>query len=59
LLKRISTERAHEIQVRVDRINRLFDRLGGDPIAMSLLRRELDDLEAIQREGEKKRRSRR
>jgi hypothetical protein len=56
LLKRISTERAHEIELRVNRIMRLFDRLDDDPIAMPLLRRELDDLEAIWREGQARRR---
>ena len=59
MLRRISVERAHEIEVRVERINRLFDRLGDDPTAMALLRRALDELEQIVREGSEKQRSRR
>ena len=47
LLKRISPDRAHEIQTRVDRVMRLFDRIGSDPVATALLRRELDDLEQL------------
>src|SRR5512132_1584275 len=55
LLKRISPERAHEIQRRVDRIMRLFDRFNAEPLVLPILRRELDDLEQIWREGERKR----
>ncbi|HCF58679.1 MAG TPA: hypothetical protein DFS52_11890 [Myxococcales bacterium] len=51
LLRRISTERAHEIEMRVERIMRLFDKVGREPIARPLLRRELDELERIWREG--------
>lgn len=54
LLRRISTERAHEIEMRVDRIMRLFDKVDRDPIARPLLRRELDELERIWREGKRK-----
>ena len=54
LLRRISADRAHEIQRRVDRVMRLFDRVSGDPVAMALLRRELDDLETLWREGQLK-----
>lgn len=56
LLKRISPDRAHGIQVRVDRVMRLFDRAQDDSVAMALLRRELDDLERLYREGQEKRR---
>ena len=55
MLKRISPDRAHEIQRRVDRILRLFERVPADPVATALLRRELDDLETLWREGELKR----
>lgn len=59
MLKRISPDRAHEIQQRVDRIMRLFDRVPADPVASALLRRELDDLEKLYREGQEKRPPRR
>jgi len=55
LLKRVSPDRAHEIQRRVDRIMRLFERVPADPVAVALLRRELDDLESLYREGQQKR----
>ena len=57
--KRISVERNSEIQRRVDRVLRLFDLAGSDPVAMALLRRELDELEKIWREGRDQERSRR
>lgn len=57
MLKRISPDRAHEIQRRVDRIMRLFDRVPADPVATALLRRELDDLEGVYRDGQDRRRS--
>jgi hypothetical protein len=54
LLRRsISPDRAHEIQRRADRIFRLFERLPDDPVAAALLKRELDDLEALTREKPK------
>jgi hypothetical protein len=56
LLKRISPDRANEIQRRVDRIMRLFDRVPADPVATALLRRELDDLEGLYRDGQSQRR---
>lgn len=56
MLKRITADRAHEIQRRVDRIMRLFDRVPADPVATALLRRELDDLEGVYRDGQDKRR---
>jgi len=59
LLHRITSDRAHEIQVRVERVQRLFERCQGDPILLPILRRELDELEALWRESQDKRRSRR
>ena len=55
MLRRISPDRAHEIQRRVDRIMRLFERVPADPVASALLRRELDDLESIYRDGQQRR----
>lgn len=52
LLRRISTARAHEIEARVSRALRLFDRAQTEPLARPILRRELDQLEAIWREGQ-------
>jgi hypothetical protein len=57
--QRISVERNSEIQRRVDRVLRLFDLAGDDPVAMVLLRRQLDELEKIYREGRDQKRSRR
>jgi hypothetical protein len=54
LLRRITPDRAHEIETRVDKAMRLFDRAGRDPVARVLLRRELDNLEAVWREGQKR-----
>ncbi|MDR0966640.1 MAG: hypothetical protein LBM75_09120 [Myxococcales bacterium] len=58
LLHRISTVRAHEIEERVNRALRLFDRARTEPLARPILRRELDQLEAIWREGQAQRRGR-
>ena len=57
MLKRISPDRAHEIQRRVDRIMRLFDRVPADPVATALLRRELDDLEGLYRDGQQQKKN--
>ncbi len=54
LLKRISPDRAQELARRVAKIMRLFDRVDDEPALMLLLRKELDDLEAIVREGREK-----
>ena len=54
LLHRISTARAHEIETRVSRALRLFDRAQTEPLARPILRRELDQLEAIWREGQRR-----
>ncbi len=50
LLRRISPERAGEIERRVDRILHLFDQVDDQPLLMSVLKRQLDDLEALMRE---------
>jgi hypothetical protein len=50
LLRRISAERADEIERKVDRILRLFDQVDDQPVLMSVLQRQLDDLEALMRE---------
>ncbi len=47
MLQRMSTERAHEIQARVDRVMHLFDLVERDPLAARLLRHELDELEQV------------
>lgn len=50
LLRRISAERADEIERKVDRILRLFDQVDASPMLMPVLQRQLDDLEALMRE---------
>ncbi len=50
LLKRISVERAEEIQENVDRIMELFDQVDKSPELMPELHRKLDDLEALMSE---------
>lgn len=50
LLRRISTERAEEIRVRVDQLLGLFDRVDRSPQLVPALRRRLDELEAFMRE---------
>jgi len=57
--KKITVERNSEIQRRVDRVLRLFDLAADDPVAMVLLRRQLDELEKIYREGRDKKSTRR
>ncbi len=57
MLKRISVERADEIEKRIDKVMRLFDMVDRNPVMMALLRRELDELEAIWREGQRKRKT--
>lgn len=58
LLRRITPDRAHAIEERVERVMRLFERVDSQPILLPVLRRELDELEAIWREGEHRRRPR-
>jgi hypothetical protein len=55
MLKRITPERAHEIQVRVERVQRLFERCERDPVLWPLLRVELETLEKVWRETEHQR----
>lgn len=50
LLRRISAERAEEIERKVDRVLRLFDQVDGAPVLMPVLKRQLDDLESLMRE---------
>ncbi|WP_370458864.1 hypothetical protein [Aggregicoccus sp. 17bor-14] len=59
LLRRISSVRAEEIEGRVDRILELFDRVDQVPALMPVLRRQLDELEALMRETREVRRVRR
>jgi hypothetical protein len=47
LLRRISAERADEIQRRVDRILRLFDHVDANPAQLPKLKAQLDELEAL------------
>ncbi len=50
LLRRISSARAEEIERKVDRVLDLFDRVDAAPVLMPVLRRHLDELEALMRE---------
>jgi hypothetical protein len=47
LLRRISVERAEEIQNEVDAILGLFDRVDATPALMPVLQRRLEELEAM------------
>jgi hypothetical protein len=47
LLRRISVERAEEIQGDVDRVLELFDRVDATPALMPVLERQLAKLEAL------------
>lgn len=59
LLRRISSERAEEIEKRVDRVLALFDLVDDHPVMMAKLERELAELEALMTETrERKVRSR-
>ena len=58
LLRNLSTERAADIEARVDRIMNLFDRLDARPGLQAVLQAELDDLEAVMREHRIRRRAR-
>jgi hypothetical protein len=55
LLRRISDERAEEIEHRVDEILELFDRVDRHPLFMPVLQRKLDELEVLMRETRDKR----
>lgn len=50
LLRRISPLRAQEIERKVDRVLDLFDRVDTAPVLMPVLKRHLDELEALMRE---------
>ncbi len=50
LLRRITPERADEIERKVDRVLGLFDQVDAAPELMPVLKRHLDDLEALMRE---------
>jgi hypothetical protein len=55
LLRRISDERAEEIEARVDEILGLFDRVDRHPLFLPVLQRKLDELEGLMRETREKR----
>jgi hypothetical protein len=59
LLKRISSARAQEIERQVDRVLDLFDRVDRAPVLMPVLKRHLDELEALMRETREVRAARR
>lgn len=59
LLRRISPARAHEIERKVDRVLDLFDRVDVAPVLMPVLKRHLDELEALMRETREVRAARR
>lgn len=56
LLRRISTERAAEIEKQVDEILNLFDRVDDNRLLFPVLQRKLDALEQLMRETREKRR---
>ena len=56
LLRRISSERAAEIEKEVDEILSLFDRVEGNRLLFPVLQRKLDALEQLMRETRQKRR---
>jgi hypothetical protein len=59
LLRRITPERAEEIEATVERVLRLFDQVDHTPALFPRLQRELDDLEGLMRETRTQRASRR
>ncbi|QSQ28207.1 hypothetical protein JY651_22160 [Pyxidicoccus parkwayensis] len=59
LLRRISPLRAQEIERKVDRVLDLFDRVDAAPVLMPVLKRHLDELEALMRETREVRAARR
>jgi hypothetical protein len=59
LLRRISPDRAAEIERQVDRALDLFDRVDANPLLLPVLRRHLDALEALMRETRERRSARR
>ncbi|MFP2924766.1 hypothetical protein ACLESO_06025 [Pyxidicoccus sp. 3LG] len=59
LLRRITPARAQEIERKVDRVLDLFDRVDAAPVLMPVLKRHLDELEALMRETREVRAARR
>ncbi|WP_233278296.1 MULTISPECIES: hypothetical protein [Myxococcus] len=59
LLRRITPARAQEIERKVDRVLDLFDRVDRAPVLMPVLKRHLDELEALMRETREVRAARR
>ena len=55
LLRRISTERAAEIEAHVEEILTLFDKVDRTPILMPVLSKKLETLEMLVRESREKR----
>ena len=55
LLRRISSERAEEIEQLVEEILTLFDRVDRTPILMPVLSKKLEGLERLVRESREKR----
>lgn len=55
LLRRISPERAAEIEKRVDRLMTLFDHVDAQPRLMPVLERALNELEAFVAESQQQR----
>ena len=55
LLRRISPERAQEIEKRVDRVLDLFDRVDAKPELFIVLERELSSLETLMTETRERR----
>lgn len=58
LLRRISPERAEEIEKEVDEILRLFDLVDDNRLLFPVLQRKLDALEQLMRETRERRRRR-
>jgi hypothetical protein len=56
LLRRISSERAEEIEQEVDEILKLFDMVDDNRLLFPVLQRKLDALEVLMRETREKRR---
>jgi hypothetical protein len=56
LLRRISSERAEEIEKQVDEILDLFDRVDQNRLLFPVLQKKLDALEVLMRETREKRR---
>jgi hypothetical protein len=55
LLRRITPERAQEIERKVERVLRLFDQVDQSPELFPVLQRQLDDLQALMTETRERR----